>query len=90
MNHGVAIRADRPKILNRVEAIPLADCRNWNYVMNVNVAHRNASVCGFEIESTYHARLPIMRDAFLPTAAVSLIFVDQNLILYAFENFQFR
>ena len=78
MEHRVAVRADRPKVLNGIHVIAWADLRQRHYVVDVNEARTQWAVQVLETEPTNQTHGAVVSDARLPGGAVSLIGVDEN------------
>jgi len=70
----MAIGADRPKILHRIDDILAADFRRWSQVVNVNESIGSSSVYGLEAEPTDTAAIAVMLDA--PTTSFRITFVS--------------
>ena len=50
MNYGMACRAHRNEVINRVDLIPLTDVRERFFVMHVNQTNGHGSVHGAKVE----------------------------------------
>ena len=85
MNYGMAIRAHRAKVANRIHLVLTADCRQRNEVMNMYEPGKRRTVLRTKVETTNTARRPVMREAPLPCQRASFVRIHENSRSRAFQ-----
>ena len=79
MKHGVAVRADGPKILRRPHLVSCSNFGERNNVMHMNEASTKGSVPLLKPQVTYHARGTEVINARLTCSPIPLVCVHKHL-----------
>lgn len=79
MNHGVAVRAKRDQIVNRIGPIIFTHRMQKNAVMHMDKIKTGFTVKSFEAEPTSLAEIPVMSEAGLSGGRIAFIGVDEDL-----------
>jgi hypothetical protein len=78
MHDGMAVRAYREQILDRINRMLLTNFGKWSKVVHVNVSVGDRSVNGSEAETADTTVSAMCGDALAPSVCVTLVGVDHD------------
>ncbi len=84
VNNGMAVRTDRPQVLNGVDLVRSADRSNRHQMMYMDESRSDRTVGRCEVESTNGACCSVVRNACCPCGGTPFIGVDRHLSDRAF------
>ena len=78
MHDGVAIGADRPEVLDGIDAVSLANLRQRREVMHMNESGHRLAISLLEAQIADCTARPVMGDAALARSAVPFVAIDDH------------
>jgi hypothetical protein len=78
VQHRVAVRADGPKVLNRIDLIVTAQIREFPQVVDIDEFVTDGAIGAGKVEAADNAVMPPIRKARVASAGVALVPVDHH------------